>query len=165
MDEGDILPQIRRNFSINADVLDSQVMTKVIELNFFKPIPISDIGDVDVILVGDVIYDQTVTNSFFDCLKNILKSLNRRKPVHIFIAMERRSKAKVLDTLTIMLDGMESFLSGMTSNENCVVSKVDGNQFTQCFKYNNFSAEMYMWKICFNLVWKVQDCQIYNLLS
>ena len=62
MDKGDILPQIRRNVKLNRDTTISQCQTKVTvtELDFFKGVPKddTDIRETDIIVVGDVIYDQ-----------------------------------------------------------------------------------------------------------
>ena len=59
MDKGDILPQIRRNVKLNRDSISSTKVT-VTELDFFKGVPKDDkdIRETDIIVVGDVIYDQ-----------------------------------------------------------------------------------------------------------
>ena len=59
MDKGDILPQIRRNVKLNRDTISPTKVT-VTELDFFKGVPQDDkdIRETDIIVVGDVIYDQ-----------------------------------------------------------------------------------------------------------
>ena len=59
MDKGDILPQIRRNVKLNRDSISPTKVT-VTELDFFKGVPKDDkdIRETDIIVVGDVIYDQ-----------------------------------------------------------------------------------------------------------
>ena len=67
MDKGDILPQIRRNVKLNRDTISPcQTKVTVTELDFFKGVPKddTDIRETDIIVVGDVIYDQ-VGDTYF----------------------------------------------------------------------------------------------------
>ena len=74
MDKGDILPQIRRNVKLNRDTISPcQTKVTVTELDFFKGVPKddTDIRETDIIVVGDVIYDQVGDTYFsFDWKKN-----------------------------------------------------------------------------------------------
>jgi predicted nicotinamide N-methyase len=67
VDRGDILPTIRRNLALNADVVRSGF--SVAEIDFFsdawKADLAPDLEKVQVILVADVVYDPDLTRKFF----------------------------------------------------------------------------------------------------
>jgi len=159
MDKGDILPQIRRNVKLNRDSISPTKVT-VTELDFFKGVPKDDkdIRETDIIVVGDVIYDQVVTSAFFKCLESIVKlvfSSGKKFHCDAYVAMEARSRGiEELDTLAIMTNELNAFQAkAKTPGIMCdrfSLEKVKKGSFEQRFAYNSSSADMHMWKISFS---------------
>jgi len=150
IDRGDILPQIRRNISLNKSKVT------VAELDFTKELPLDVIKDVDVILAADVIYDAVITQAFFRCLGDVaLHCLSFKGRIEAYVAMEARSRGiEGLDTLKIMRDELGRFRERTDMRHILNVEYIQKGSFAQKFGYNSANADMHMWKLAFD----ASDC-------
>ena len=83
----DILDLIKKNCSNNKTLIKEEVNVK--PLAFGDDLETAEyLETVDVVLAGDVIYDNDITDKFVTFLKNLRKK--SRRNVTVLVAMEKR---------------------------------------------------------------------------
>merc|ERR1712106_494327 len=89
VDRGDILELVNRNVNRNKDQISADV--EVREIDFFNhetiDCMIDNIRKTQIILAADVIYDDELTDGFFD---TVLKILSEPPDKVLYMALEKR---------------------------------------------------------------------------
>ncbi|XP_071481224.1 methyltransferase-like protein 22 [Diadema antillarum] len=162
----DVLNRCQRNILANAhlpttksgDMDSDDLLVKVRELDWLSPMLTTDklktfhwrqedIGcfeDVDIILAGDVIYSNPLTDAFFHKLQDLME---RGKPKTCFMALEKRLNFTLedLDVTCKEYDHFRDWLRRLAADHRYSVSQLSGDiyQYVQC----PLSKYLELWEI------------------
>jgi len=141
----DILELIKSNCSQNKSLMKKGV--EVHALDFEDNLEKMDfLDDVDVIVAGDIIYDNMITDKFIEFLEKYQRK--KARATIVYIALEKRYVFTIaeLDTVAPAYDYFEEKLKGLCDKENGLSYSYESTEFPQYFCYEK-SKEMIIIKI------------------
>ena len=150
VDRGEILALLERNGKRNKSSM-ATCKWGVKEMDFFWDNWTDDIetvvGDSQVVLAADVVYDRDITKHFFKTLRKILSYA----PKVAFIAIEKRQRTGCGGA--VVAPNFEYFLENLSQlhlskpKENVIINvKEEDTKFPQYFSYTRVQ-ELTLWKI------------------
>jgi len=130
-----VLDLLQRNITRNASLADGKV--SVMPLDFNDDLPqVTGLERVDLVLAGDVIYDDTITDSFVKFLLRLRHHLSG--PLEALVTLERRVVFTVAD-LEERCPAFEHLMSRLEEEKERVVVKeieIDWEQHL-CYERSN----------------------------
>ena len=154
--DSNILEQLRRNVAKNSHLLPAAASITVAPLDFAAHTACAlDDEHFDIVLAGDVIYDDMITTSFVSFIKYLVSAA--KSPVSVIIATEKRYVFTLaeLDTVAPAFDFFMAQLAQLVrwggqdsgGGERIGLEFLD-TDFPQYFCYER-SAEMVLLKLSF----------------
>jgi predicted nicotinamide N-methyase len=152
IDEEGILDQIRRNISINSHLIKSPASIEVAPLNFLDDISILHSNSFNLILAGDIIYDDVITAAFVGFMDTVAARAEETEgnPVTMIIATEKRYVFTLaeLDTVAPAYDFFLHQLAELMQKRKRMHLEFLNTDFEQYFCYER-SKEMILIRLTF----------------
>jgi len=145
----EILKLMQRNVERNRHLLEGEVVVKALNFKDDLMIVQEDLKNIEIVLAGDIIYDDDITEDFIEFMVN-LHNIVKCDTLKFIVALEKRFVFTVADLDTVapahdfFMDQLEQFSNKYPLHKICT-TKISLD-FTQYFCYER-SKDMLMLEI------------------